>query len=273
MQRDGQLKAITMLCCAGLGPVYGSCVSHQQEPGSCLHQAAGGGGWSLVFIAPRTKVCTKHEPRHPQCSPLNKCKYAGHHTPWNNGKSGAKLVLTSSTTPGLQIHKFDHSRTANPWDWLPCRRAALLLVGCPQSLVYLHLPVIEGLIFCISAIWEPPSHYSMPSHLSHHLLPPMHWLTTVCVMDSIIIDVFSVFTTFCGWGWSKNWACDIFWTFWNISSFAPTESTSSDSDILSGEFRIKFVRDDEGITEFASQGRPAGHRDRQTEEDSWHTWL
>ena len=152
MQRDGQLKAITMLCCAGLGPVYGSCVSHQQEPGSCLHQAAGGGGWSLVFIAPRTKVCTKHEPRHPQCSPLNKCKYAGYHTPWNNGKSGAKLVLTSSTTPGLQIHKFDHSRTANPCDWLLCRRATLPLVGCPHSIVYLHLPVVKGLIFCISAI-------------------------------------------------------------------------------------------------------------------------
>ena len=70
---------------------------------------------------------------------------------WNNGKSGAKLVLTSSTTPGLQIHKFDHSRTANPCDWLLCRRAALPLVGCPHSIVYLHLPVVEGLIFCISA--------------------------------------------------------------------------------------------------------------------------
>ena len=70
---------------------------------------------------------------------------------WNNGKSGAKLVLTSSTTPGLQIHKFDHSRTANPCDWLLCRRAALPLVGCPHSIVYLHLPVVEGLIFCILA--------------------------------------------------------------------------------------------------------------------------
>ena len=71
--------------------------------------------------------------------------------PWNNGKSGAKLDLTSSTTTGLQIHKFDHTRTANPCDWLPCRHAALLLVGYPHSLVYLHLPVVEGLIFCISA--------------------------------------------------------------------------------------------------------------------------
>ena len=70
---------------------------------------------------------------------------------WNNGKSGAKLDFTSSTKPGLQIHKFDHTRTANPCDWLPCRRAALLLVGCPHSLVYLHLPVVEGLIFYISA--------------------------------------------------------------------------------------------------------------------------
>ena len=71
--------------------------------------------------------------------------------PWNNGKSEAKLDLTSSTTPGLQIHKFDHTWTANPCDWLPCCRAALPLVGCPHSLVYLHLPVVEGLIFCISA--------------------------------------------------------------------------------------------------------------------------
>ena len=70
---------------------------------------------------------------------------------WNNGKSGAKLDLASSTTPGLQIHTVDHTRTANPCDWLPCRRAALPLVGCPHSLDYLHLSVFEGLIFCISA--------------------------------------------------------------------------------------------------------------------------
>ena len=30
-------------------------------------------------------------------------------------------------------------------------RATHPLVGCPHSLVYLHLPVVEGLIFCISA--------------------------------------------------------------------------------------------------------------------------
>ena len=70
---------------------------------------------------------------------------------WNKGKSGAQLDLTSSTTPGLQILKGDHTRTVNPCDWLLCRCAALLLVGCPHSFVYLHLPVVEGLIFCISA--------------------------------------------------------------------------------------------------------------------------
>ena len=70
---------------------------------------------------------------------------------WNNGKSGAKLDLTSSTTPGLQMHKFDHTQTANPCDWLLCCCAALPLVGCPHSIVYLHLSVVEGLIFCISA--------------------------------------------------------------------------------------------------------------------------
>ena len=39
---------------------------------------------------------------------------------WNNEKSGAKLNLTSSTTPGLQMHKFDHTWTANLCNWLPC---------------------------------------------------------------------------------------------------------------------------------------------------------
>ena len=70
---------------------------------------------------------------------------------WNNGKEVPRLDLTSSTTPGQQIHKFDHTRTANSCDWMPCPRAAIPLVDCPHSLVYLHLPVVEGLIFCISA--------------------------------------------------------------------------------------------------------------------------
>ena len=48
---------------------------------------------------------------------------------WNNGKSGARLDLTSSITPGLQIHTVDPIQTANMCDWLTCRRAALLLVG------------------------------------------------------------------------------------------------------------------------------------------------
>ena len=71
--------------------------------------------------------------------------------PWNNGKEVPRLDLTSSTTPGQQIHKFDHIRTANPCDWLLFLCDALPLVGCHHSLVYLHLPVVEGLIFCISA--------------------------------------------------------------------------------------------------------------------------
>ena len=56
--------------------------------------------------------------------------------PWNNWKSGAKLDLTSSTTPGLQICV------------IGCR------VAVPRShwsaVCLLHLPVVEGLIFCIS---------------------------------------------------------------------------------------------------------------------------
>ena len=40
---------------------------------------------------------------------------------WNNGKEVLRLDLTSSTTSRQQIHKFDHTWTANPCDWLPCR--------------------------------------------------------------------------------------------------------------------------------------------------------
>ena len=40
---------------------------------------------------------------------------------WNNGKEVPRLDLTSSTMPGQQIHMVDHTRTANPCDWLPCR--------------------------------------------------------------------------------------------------------------------------------------------------------
>ena len=102
--------------------------------------------------------------------------------PWNNGKSGAKLDLTSSTTPGLQIHKFDHSRTANLCDWLLCRRAALPLVGCPHSIVYLHLPVVEGLIFCISAT----------PHLGTSF-PLFHGLNSALLSGNILSTVYSSF--------------------------------------------------------------------------------
>ena len=86
-----------------------------------------------------------------QCSATILSTYYRPIPPWNNGKEVPRLDLTSLTTPGQQIHKFHHNRTANLCDWLPCRRAVLPLVGCPHSLVYLHLPVVEGLIFCISA--------------------------------------------------------------------------------------------------------------------------
>ena len=69
--------------------------------------------------------------------------------------------------PGQQMHKFDHTRTANPCDWPLCRRAALQLVGCPHSIVSLHLPAAEGLIFCISV--TPHLGTSFP--LFHVLVP------------------------------------------------------------------------------------------------------
>ena len=48
----------------------------------------------------------------------------------NNGKSGAKLDLTSSTTPRLQIHKVDHTRTANSCGWLPCLPCLFISLSC-----------------------------------------------------------------------------------------------------------------------------------------------
>ena len=102
---------------------------------------------------------------------------------WNNGKSGAKLDLTCSTTPGLPIHIIDHIRSANPCDWLPCRRAALPLVGYPHSLVYLHLPVVEGLIFCISA--TPHLGTSFP--LFHAWKPPVNSISVPLLLEGIFI--------------------------------------------------------------------------------------
>ena len=93
---------------------------------------------------------------------------------WNNGKEAPRLDLTSSTTPGQQIHKFNHTWTANPCDWLPCRCAALPLVGCPHSLVYLHLPVVEELIFCNSAT----------PHLGTSF-PLFHGCTCTCCHDLV----------------------------------------------------------------------------------------
>ena len=73
----------------------------------------------------------------------------------------------------IRSHKFDHTRTANLCDWLPCPRAALPLVSCPHSLVYLHHPVVEGLIFCISATLHLgtsfPLFHGSSSYLLSHL--------------------------------------------------------------------------------------------------------
>ena len=58
-----------------------------------------------------------------------------------------------------------HNHTAvNHTDWLSCRRAALLLVGCPHSLVCYISQLRLRDSFSVSQqppIWEPPSHYSM----------------------------------------------------------------------------------------------------------------
>ena len=43
------------------------------------------------------------------------------------------------------------NESLNNWEMLLLSLTLLLLVGCLHSLVYLHLLVVEGLIFCISA--------------------------------------------------------------------------------------------------------------------------
>ena len=124
---------------------------------------------------------------------------------WNNGKSGAKLDLTSLTTPGLQIHKGDHTRTANPCGRLPCRCAALLLVGCPHSLVYLHLPVVEGLIFYISAT----SHLGTSFPLFHDYSSA--FIDSWCVnfvyssKSTVLIAKLRNSTADCYWPWMAIW--------------------------------------------------------------------
>ena len=119
---------------------------------------------------------------------------------WNNGKSGGKLDLTSWTKPGLQIHKFDHTRTANLCDWLPCRRAALLLVRCSHSLLYLYLPVVEGLIFCISA--TPHLGTSFPLFHGFHWVPGILRVSLFCLPDVTLSAACTVREAWAEGGWS-----------------------------------------------------------------------
>ena len=72
---------------------------------------------------------------------------------WNNGKSGAKLDLTSSTTPGLQIRVIG-CRVAVPRSYWS---------AVPTSL-FIYISQLLRDSFSVSQqppIWEPPSHYSM----------------------------------------------------------------------------------------------------------------
>ena len=107
------------------------------------------------------------------------------------------------TSPGLQIHTVDHTRTANPCDWLPCRRAALPLVGCPHSIVYLHLPVVEGLIFCILATPHlgtsfPLFHVNTTEYLASYMIRIENFVQKNCryYADTFLIH-FSISTKKC----------------------------------------------------------------------------
>ena len=72
---------------------------------------------------------------------------------WNNGKSGAKLDLTSLTTPGLQIRVIG-CRVAVP-------RSYWSAVPTP---LFIYISQLLRDSFSVSQqppIWEPPSHYSI----------------------------------------------------------------------------------------------------------------
>ena len=116
------------------------------------------------------------------------CKYAGwssHQlvsfptltilsTAWNNGKEVPRLDLTSSTTPGQQIHYGlphpDSKYNKSMWlaDVSPCHAPIGRLSPLPCLITQqLHVCYISQLLrdsFSVSQqppIWEPPSHYSM----------------------------------------------------------------------------------------------------------------
>ena len=80
--------------------------------------------------------------------------------PWNNGKEVPRLDLTSSTTSGQQIHKFDHTRTAN-WHWLLCRWAAAL-------------PLVLPCLFTSPSCWGTHFLY-LSNPPSGNLLPIIPW--------------------------------------------------------------------------------------------------
>ena len=76
---------------------------------------------------------------------------------WNNGSSGAKLDLTSSTTPGLQIHV------------IGCCVAMRSYWSAVPTPLFIYISQLLRDSFSVSQqppIWEPPSHYSMSWSLS-----------------------------------------------------------------------------------------------------------
>ena len=92
---------------------------------------------------------------------------------WNNGKSGARLVHTSSTMPGLQIHKFDHNRTANTiptwwlvsWDLMrPIGAELVTTITSPSSwgthFLYLSNPASGNLLPIIPWIIYSSAHHA-----------------------------------------------------------------------------------------------------------------
>ena len=79
--------------------------------------------------------------------------------PWNNGKSGAKLDLTSSTTTGLQIRVIG-CRVAVP-------RSYRSVIPTP---LFIYISQLLRDSFSVSQqppIWDPCSHYSMLNTLQH----------------------------------------------------------------------------------------------------------
>ena len=141
---------------------------------SCTLSTSHGGNARRIYqinILPRTDPVTAPDtgPKPPASLIANghwtNCASGGVDNSWNNGKSGAKLVLTSSLRPQPDC-KYTSLTTAG---------LQILVIGCCVAVPCSHWSAVPTPLFIYISqllrdsfsvsqqplIWEPPSHYSM----------------------------------------------------------------------------------------------------------------